>query len=70
MNNQLDGLRSLAAHAYNLRTDTRGVARIAAAITRLDFSVVKVAGKWKISDIVYKNMNGASLRKLLSQKVP
>jgi len=38
--------------------------------THLDFSIVKVAGKWRINDIIYKNMNGASLKKILSQKAP
>jgi len=38
--------------------------------TKIEFLVARVAGKWKIADIVYGKHGGWSLTKLLSKKIP
>jgi hypothetical protein len=35
--------------------------------TKLDFKVVMISGKWKIADIVYGNMDGVSLKQILTR---
>lgn len=37
---------------------------------KLEFRVAIIAGKWKITDIIYKNMGNTSLRKMLMRKFP
>jgi hypothetical protein len=38
--------------------------------TKIEFLIVRVAGKLKIADIVYSKRGGWSLKKLLSRKIP
>lgn len=38
--------------------------------TRIDFDVARVAGIWKIADIVYRRPEKVSLKQVLSHKVP
>jgi hypothetical protein len=38
--------------------------------TRIDFDIVKVAGVWKIADIIYSRPEKVSLKEILSRKVP
>lgn len=38
--------------------------------TRIDYVVVQIAGQWKIADVYYWNPDKASLKQLLSQKLP
>lgn len=39
-------------------------------ITKIQFNVARVAGKWKITDIIYGTKSEPSLRKILSRKNP
>jgi hypothetical protein len=38
--------------------------------TRIDFDVARVAGLWKITDVVYNRPERVSLKRVLSRKVP
>jgi hypothetical protein len=38
--------------------------------TRIDFDVARVAGSWKITDIVYRRPEKVSLKRVLSVKLP
>ena len=38
--------------------------------TRIDFDVVRAAGKWKIADMIYHDPDALSLKLLLSRKLP
>jgi hypothetical protein len=38
--------------------------------TRIDFEVARVAGKWKITDVVYRRPENTSLKQVLSRKIP
>jgi Protein of unknown function (DUF3828) len=38
--------------------------------TRIDFQVAQVGGAWKITDIVYRQPQELSLKKVLSRKLP
>jgi hypothetical protein len=38
--------------------------------TRIDFEVARVAGKWKITDVVYRRPEKTSLKQVLSRKIP
>jgi len=38
-------------------------------VTKIEFVVTRIAGKWKIADIIYKRA-GWSLKKVLSNKIP
>lgn len=37
---------------------------------RLEFRLTLIDGQWKIKDIIYRNLKGASLRKILENKLP
>lgn len=38
--------------------------------TRIDFDVSRIAGRWKITDIIYRQPETMSLKRLLSHKIP
>jgi len=38
--------------------------------TRIDFAVARVAGTWKITDVIYNRPEQVSLKRVLSRKLP
>jgi hypothetical protein len=38
--------------------------------TRIEFDVARMAGKWKIADIIYSRPDKVSLKRVLSRHIP
>lgn len=65
------------ANASDLAIDLLAPGRVAAAFKypsngeaiQLEFKVSNIGGKWRITDIIYQNMEGASLREILTRKM-